>query len=348
MKSIKVVRSGPAATSKSPSTSNQRPAKADALPVRDEVYNLPSDDDADMIECEPDPDDVKPTLSLGPAASVAASASSARNKSKPATPLKTKPAAVKRPTKASAVAKKVGKKAGKQLDGPQPPTVAKARIVKGRKPQPSVVLHFPSPTTSLSKTPAFEPIGPASNKVGDKPIPDAPASPTASEPLFARATPAPAPVVLPIAVSSSPVSIAQGPASGLLNPPAAAALPVLVSGHASVNPSGQDEAASVHSAIGQPTDDGIVRQLFKGKGAFGRPWHQATLSDSLLLSSSQSSRSSAIPCVEVLLLSCPPEHALLTSLLYFDSGRLLHLHNLRRLLQVSPRAFQSARCPLCR
>ena len=32
------------------------------LPVRDDIYNLPSDDDDDMIECEPDPEDIKPVI----------------------------------------------------------------------------------------------------------------------------------------------------------------------------------------------------------------------------------------------------------------------------------------------
>jgi hypothetical protein len=36
------------------------------VPVRDEIYNLPSDDDEDMIECEPDPEDIKPIIPKRP------------------------------------------------------------------------------------------------------------------------------------------------------------------------------------------------------------------------------------------------------------------------------------------
>lgn len=46
---------------KKPKTAAPR-RSVSVVPVRDEIYNLPSDDDDDMIECEPDPEDIKPVI----------------------------------------------------------------------------------------------------------------------------------------------------------------------------------------------------------------------------------------------------------------------------------------------
>ena len=83
-----------------------------------------TDDDDDMIQCEPDPDDVKQSPALPPVAPAAAPAplDPGKLKAKQPTRIKTDtaPVAVARPQKTSALAKTTGEKSGKQPAGSKP------------------------------------------------------------------------------------------------------------------------------------------------------------------------------------------------------------------------------------